>query len=76
MTNDAGFALAYAIIMLNTDQHNHNVRKQNIPMTVEVSGPTHFSCLLNQSDVRRCWCVSSLLPKDSKHHFLSSVHQL
>ncbi|XP_035255460.1 Golgi-specific brefeldin A-resistance guanine nucleotide exchange factor 1 isoform X3 [Anguilla anguilla] len=35
MTNDAGFALAYAIIMLNTDQHNHNVRKQNIPMTVE-----------------------------------------
>lgn len=37
MSNDAGFALAYAIIMLNTDQHNHNVRKQNIPMTVEVS---------------------------------------
>ena len=36
-TNDAGFALAYAVIMLNTDQHNHNVRKQNIPMTVEVS---------------------------------------
>lgn len=37
MTNDAGFALAYAVIMLNTDQHNHNVRKQNIPMTLEVS---------------------------------------
>lgn len=36
-TNDAGFALAYAVIMLNTDQHNHNVRKQNIPMTLEVS---------------------------------------
>ncbi|MEQ2161794.1 hypothetical protein GOODEAATRI_013186, partial [Goodea atripinnis] len=35
MNNDAGFALAYAVIMLNTDQHNHNVRKQNIPMTVE-----------------------------------------
>ncbi|KAM4615448.1 Golgi-specific brefeldin A-resistance guanine nucleotide exchange factor 1 [Polymixia lowei] len=35
MTNDAGFALAYAVIMLNTDQHNHNVRKQNIPMTIE-----------------------------------------
>uniref|UniRef100_A0A4W6FFF1 Golgi-specific brefeldin A-resistance guanine nucleotide exchange factor 1 n=1 Tax=Lates calcarifer TaxID=8187 RepID=A0A4W6FFF1_LATCA len=35
MSNDAGFALAYAVIMLNTDQHNHNVRKQNIPMTVE-----------------------------------------
>ncbi|XP_073690303.1 Golgi-specific brefeldin A-resistance guanine nucleotide exchange factor 1 isoform X1 [Garra rufa] len=33
--NDAGFALAYAVIMLNTDQHNHNVRKQNIPMTLE-----------------------------------------
>lgn len=41
MTNDAGFALAYAIIMLNTDQHNHNVRKQNIPMTVEVSYILH-----------------------------------
>ncbi|XP_043993051.1 Golgi-specific brefeldin A-resistance guanine nucleotide exchange factor 1 isoform X2 [Gambusia affinis] len=35
MNNDACFALAYAVIMLNTDQHNHNVRKQNIPMTVE-----------------------------------------
>ncbi|KAF7667847.1 hypothetical protein LDENG_00040800 [Lucifuga dentata] len=35
VTNDAGFSLAYAVIMLNTDQHNHNVRKQNIPMTVE-----------------------------------------
>ncbi|XP_060943115.1 Golgi-specific brefeldin A-resistance guanine nucleotide exchange factor 1 isoform X1 [Limanda limanda] len=35
LTNDAGFALAYAVIMLNTDQHNNNVRKQNIPMTVE-----------------------------------------
>ncbi|XP_026134791.1 Golgi-specific brefeldin A-resistance guanine nucleotide exchange factor 1-like isoform X5 [Carassius auratus] len=34
-SNDAGFALAYAVIMLNTDQHNHNVRKQNIPMTLE-----------------------------------------
>ncbi|KTG04630.1 hypothetical protein cypCar_00013757 [Cyprinus carpio] len=34
-SNDAGFALAYAVIMLNTDQHNHNVRKQNIPMTNE-----------------------------------------
>lgn len=43
MSNDAGFALAYAIIMLNTDQHNHNVRKQNIPMTVEVSPtPPHM----------------------------------
>ncbi|KAK2832680.1 hypothetical protein Q5P01_016569 [Channa striata] len=35
VSNDACFALAYAVIMLNTDQHNHNVRKQNIPMTVE-----------------------------------------
>ncbi|XP_041125372.1 Golgi-specific brefeldin A-resistance guanine nucleotide exchange factor 1 isoform X3 [Polyodon spathula] len=34
-TNDAGFALAYAVIMLNTDQHNHNVRKQSVPMTLE-----------------------------------------
>lgn len=35
--SDACFALAYAVIMLNTDQHNHNVRKQNVPMTLEVS---------------------------------------
>lgn len=34
--SDACFALAYAVIMLNTDQHNHNVRKQNVPMTLEV----------------------------------------
>lgn len=34
---DAAFTLGYAIIMLNVDQHNHNVKKQNIPMTVEVS---------------------------------------
>jgi brefeldin A-resistance guanine nucleotide exchange factor 1 len=41
-TNDAGFALAYAVIMLNTDQHNNNVRKQNIPMTVEVNAHNLF----------------------------------
>nr|XP_032805808.1 Golgi-specific brefeldin A-resistance guanine nucleotide exchange factor 1 isoform X1 [Petromyzon marinus]XP_032805809.1 Golgi-specific brefeldin A-resistance guanine nucleotide exchange factor 1 isoform X1 [Petromyzon marinus]XP_032805810.1 Golgi-specific brefeldin A-resistance guanine nucleotide exchange factor 1 isoform X1 [Petromyzon marinus]XP_032805811.1 Golgi-specific brefeldin A-resistance guanine nucleotide exchange factor 1 isoform X1 [Petromyzon marinus] len=35
VNNDACFALAYAVIMLNTDQHNHNVRKQNVPMTLE-----------------------------------------
>uniref|UniRef100_A0A8C0TM18 Golgi-specific brefeldin A-resistance guanine nucleotide exchange factor 1 n=1 Tax=Canis lupus familiaris TaxID=9615 RepID=A0A8C0TM18_CANLF len=33
--SDACFALAYAVILLNTDQHNHNVRKQNAPMTLE-----------------------------------------
>ncbi|GIY37714.1 golgi-specific brefeldin A-resistance guanine nucleotide exchange factor 1 [Caerostris darwini] len=33
--NDAAFTLAYAIIMLNVDQHNHNVKKQNTPMTIE-----------------------------------------
>ncbi|XP_068114035.1 Golgi-specific brefeldin A-resistance guanine nucleotide exchange factor 1 isoform X3 [Hyperolius riggenbachi] len=33
--SDSSFALAYAVIMLNTDQHNHNVRKQNVPMTLE-----------------------------------------
>ncbi|CAG0893774.1 unnamed protein product [Cyprideis torosa] len=32
---DAAFTLSYAIIMLNVDQHNHNVKKQNIPMTLE-----------------------------------------
>ena len=30
---DAAFTLAYAIIMLNVDQHNHNVRKNTVPMT-------------------------------------------
>ncbi|KAG9485170.1 hypothetical protein GDO78_008329 [Eleutherodactylus coqui] len=33
--SDACFALAYAVIMLNTDQHNHNVRRQSVPMTLE-----------------------------------------
>ncbi|XP_018410095.1 PREDICTED: Golgi-specific brefeldin A-resistance guanine nucleotide exchange factor 1 [Nanorana parkeri] len=33
--SDGCFALAYAVIMLNTDQHNNNVRKQNVPMTLE-----------------------------------------
>lgn len=31
---DAAFTLAYAVIMLNVDQHNYNVKKQNTPMTV------------------------------------------
>uniref|UniRef100_A0A1B6FF78 SEC7 domain-containing protein n=3 Tax=Cuerna arida TaxID=1464854 RepID=A0A1B6FF78_9HEMI len=30
---DAAFTLAYAVIMLNVDQHNHNVKRQNNPMT-------------------------------------------
>ena len=34
---DAAFTLAYACIMLNVDQHNLNAKKQNIPMTCEVS---------------------------------------
>jgi len=33
--DDAAFTLAYAIIMLNVDQHNHNVKKQSTPMDVE-----------------------------------------
>nr|KAG5707576.1 hypothetical protein BaRGS_001124 [Batillaria attramentaria] len=32
---DAAFTLAYAVIMLNVDQHNHNVKKQSIPMTMD-----------------------------------------
>lgn len=32
---DAAFTLAYAVIMLNVDQHNHNVKRQNNPMTAE-----------------------------------------
>ncbi|XP_078492936.1 Golgi-specific brefeldin A-resistance guanine nucleotide exchange factor 1 [Ciona intestinalis] len=35
MNLDAAFTLSYAIIMLNTDQHNRNVRKQNEPMTFQ-----------------------------------------
>nr|CAB3248501.1 golgi-specific brefeldin A-resistance guanine nucleotide exchange factor 1 [Phallusia mammillata] len=31
---DAAFTLSYAVIMLNTDQHNRNVRKQNEPMSI------------------------------------------
>ncbi|CAF3574167.1 unnamed protein product [Rotaria sordida] len=33
--NDAAYGLAYACIMLNTDQHNTNVRRQILPMTCE-----------------------------------------
>uniref|UniRef100_A0A2R5LB52 Putative pattern-formation protein/guanine nucleotide exchange factor n=1 Tax=Ornithodoros turicata TaxID=34597 RepID=A0A2R5LB52_9ACAR len=33
--SDAAFTLAYAVIMLNVDQHNHNVKKQINPMTLE-----------------------------------------
>lgn len=33
---DAAFTLVYAIIMLNVDQHNHNAKKQNEPMTLQV----------------------------------------
>ncbi|GFR62155.1 Golgi-specific brefeldin A-resistance guanine nucleotide exchange factor 1 [Elysia marginata] len=32
---DAAFTLTYAVIMLNVDQHNHNAKKQNIPMTAD-----------------------------------------
>ena len=33
---DAVFTLVYAVIMLNVDQHNANIKQQK-PMTVEVS---------------------------------------
>ncbi|KYM98687.1 Golgi-specific brefeldin A-resistance guanine nucleotide exchange factor 1 [Cyphomyrmex costatus] len=32
---DAAFTLAYAVIMLNVDQHNYNVKRQNNPMTTD-----------------------------------------
>ncbi|XP_055384486.1 Golgi-specific brefeldin A-resistance guanine nucleotide exchange factor 1 isoform X2 [Condylostylus longicornis] len=32
---DAAFRLAYAIIMLNMDQHNYNAKRLNVPMTSE-----------------------------------------
>ncbi|PIK45931.1 putative golgi-specific brefeldin A-resistance guanine nucleotide exchange factor 1 isoform X2 [Apostichopus japonicus] len=49
--SDAAFTLAYAVIMLNVDQHNHNAKKQNIPMNLsefrknlkKVNGGTDFS---------------------------------
>jgi hypothetical protein len=44
---DAAFTLAYAVIMLNVDQHNHNVKKQSVPMTIVVSIKT-FLCLAFQ----------------------------
>lgn len=33
--DDSAFTLSYAIIMLNVDQHNHNVKKQSTPMILE-----------------------------------------
>lgn len=47
---DAAFTLAYAVIMLNVDQHNYNVKRQNNPMTADefkrnlkkVNGGTDF----------------------------------
>lgn len=35
VNDDAAFTLSYAIIMLNVDQHNHNVKKQSTPMVLE-----------------------------------------
>lgn len=32
---DAAFQLAYSIIMLNVDQHNHNAKRLNVPMKAE-----------------------------------------
>ncbi|CAF3603954.1 unnamed protein product, partial [Rotaria sp. Silwood2] len=40
--NDAAFGLAYACIMLNTDQHNTNVRRQSLPMTCEMNNNENF----------------------------------
>ncbi|QQP54309.1 Golgi-specific brefeldin A-resistance guanine nucleotide exchange factor 1-like Protein, partial [Caligus rogercresseyi] len=35
LVNDSAFTLAYAVIMLNVDQHNVNHTKKNDPMTLE-----------------------------------------
>ena len=32
---DSPYTLAYAVIMLNTDQHNPNAGKNSVPMTQE-----------------------------------------
>jgi len=45
---DAAFTLAYAVIMLNVDQHNTSAKKQNIPMTADVS----LVFLLSRAPVR------------------------
>ena len=40
---DAPYTLAYAVIMLNTDQHNPNASKQNVPMTNDQVGITYHA---------------------------------
>lgn len=91
MSNDAGFALAYAIIMLNTDQHNHNVRKQNIPMTVEVSTapPPLHTCSRSSSgcvcavlvplvttEIRTCWCLDGTFALKVQNTSLCQLFQI
>ena len=56
---DAAFTLAYAVIMLNVDQHNHNVKKQNVPMKVEVMW--NFTCSTLSQPVRTFVTFSSHL---------------
>ena len=50
---DAAFTLAYAVIMLNVDQHNTNAKKQNVPMTSRVSSVCLFMYV---SNVYGCMC--------------------
>lgn len=40
---DAVFTLCYAVIMLNVDQHNSNIKQQK-PMTCEVQSAHHSLC--------------------------------
>ena len=44
---DAAFTLVYAIIMLNVDQHSQTAKKQNIPMTLQVSDLSFYSLVIN-----------------------------
>ena len=49
---DAAFTLAYAIIMLNVDQHNANMKQQK-PMTAEVRNIFQVKSLI-RNVLERC----------------------
>lgn len=64
---DAAFTLTYAIIMLNVDQHNHNAKKQNIPMTNAVSYISSYAICNRVDD----WLRSVIWP--SKQMFFNPL---
>lgn len=54
---DAVFTLAYAVIMLNVDQHNTNAKKQNIPMTIQVGPYVQYLNRYKDSDINTLNCL-------------------